>query len=709
MCPRRSVLTIAALVAFFSAALRETASAQSITVTPANPSIVLGQTQQFTVPELSVATDVQAGDYHACIVLVSGEARCSGANSVGQLGNGALTDSASPVAVVSVSQAAGISAGGFHACAVLRNGTVQCWGRNDEGQLGDGSTVSSASPVTVGGITTAIAVAAGYHHTCALLQDGRVKCWGDDSYGELGNGALIDPNFPRGGNSMLHSSFPVTVLGINSAVGITASDGYHSCAVLQSGTVKCWGDNVSGQLGDGSHSRSSVPVTSVGITNAIAVSSGDFHTCALLQDGGVSCWGLNFSGQLGNGTGNDSATPVRVSGLSTAVGVSAGVVHTCASLQNGTVQCWGYNSAGQLGDGTTTSALAPVTVSGITTATGAVAAGNNDSCAVIRGGIVKCWGMNTYGELGNGTTADTPAPTAVVGINATWTASNASVATIDETGLATAVAVGTTTITATFGGASASTTLEVLRLSTLTIVRNGSGSVTSSPAGIDCGPACSTSFDSDTVATLTAVPLDGSLFTGWNGCDAVSNATCTVNMGADKLISVGFLRPALSLSKAGAGRGGVTSSAPGLDCGPSFDACGTSFDAGTVLTLTATPIYGSDFDHWTGCDPNGRFCGLTMDGSKPVVAAFKLSRFVLTIDKPGLGTGTVTASGGISCGATCAAPYDYGTVVTLTATPGVGSIFKGWSGCDTASEQTCTVAIGADTWVSANFLGVPLP
>ncbi|HXD75609.1 MAG TPA: Ig-like domain-containing protein [Vicinamibacterales bacterium] len=701
---------MATVAALFSPAARDDAAAQSITIDPPNPSITLGQTQQFTAPGISNAVDIQAGDYHACIVLQDGEARCSGDNNAGQLGNGSLVNSASPVAVASVSQAAGVSSGGFHSCAVLRDGTVRCWGRNDEGQLGDGSVTSSTTPVAVAGISTAIAVAAGYHHTCALLQDGRVKCWGDDSYGELGDGALIDQNFPRGGQSVLHSSVPVTVIGIDNAVSVTASDGYHSCAALQDGTVRCWGDNTSGQLGDGRHTRSSVPVGAVGIGTAVAVSSGDFHTCALLQGGGVACWGLNYSGQLGDGTGTDSATPVGVSGISTAVGISVGVLHTCAVLQNGTARCWGYNSNGQLGDGTTTNALAPVTVGGITTGTGAIAAGNNDSCAVLRGGVVKCWGMNTYGELGIGTTADASSPASVVGINATWTSSDPGVATIDDTGLATSVAIGHATITATFGAASGSTTLDVLTLSNLTIVRNGNGTVTSTPAGIDCGPACSTSFDSTITATLTAVPLDGALFAGWNGCDAASGSTCTVAMSADRLITAAFSRPTLTLTKSGPGRGSVTSSTPGLDCGEAFDTCTSSFDAGTALTLTATPAYGSDFDHWTACDPNGRFCSLTMDASKPAGATFTLSKFVLTVDKPGVGTGTVTASSGaIDCGDTCAAPYDYGTVVTLTATPGLGSVFNRWAGCDSVSDQTCTVTIGADTWVSANFLGVPMP
>src|SRR5204863_1826609 len=131
--------------------------------------------------------------------------------------------------------------------------------------LGDGTTNPSTTPVTVVGITNAIAVGAGYHHSCALLEDGRVQCWGDNTYGQLGNGAAINPNTPRGAASTLHSSVPVTVVGITTAVSVTASDGYHSCAVLQDGTVKCWGDNVSGQLGNGTRNGTSTPATVVGL------------------------------------------------------------------------------------------------------------------------------------------------------------------------------------------------------------------------------------------------------------------------------------------------------------------------------------------------------------------------------------------------------------------------------------------------------------
>jgi alpha-tubulin suppressor-like RCC1 family protein len=687
------------------------AASQSLAVSPATASISVGQTQQFTSPDVSPAMRIEAGDYHVCLVRQNGEVRCSGNNNSGQLGDGTRNDSSTPVAVALATPAVGVSAGGFHSCAALQNGTAMCWGRNDEGQLGDGTTTSSATPVQVNGITNAVAIAAGYHHSCALLQDGTVRCWGDNSYGELGDGALIDPNFPRGGASSIHSSFPVPVFGIHTAIAVTASDGYHSCAVLQDGTARCWGDNVSGQLGDGTRQRSSRPVSVSGLSNAATVSSGDFHTCALLQDGGIKCWGLNWSGQLGDGTQNDSNTPVAVSGVNTAIAVSVGVIHTCAVLQDGSAWCWGNNASGQMGDGTTQDRHGATAVNGVANAIAAVAAGNNDSCAVLVGGAVKCWGMNTYGELGIGSTTDVHQATPVLGISATWTSNDPAVATVDGTGLVTGVGAGVATITAESNGRFGSATVTVGSLPTLSVTLDGEGTITSSPTGIDCGANCTAPYQANTLVTLTATPASGASLISWFGCDTVSGTTCSVTMNHERTITSTFRKPTLTLTKPGTGRGYVLSSDGAIDCGPGVSACMTSYDAGASVSLAASASEGSRFDGWTGCDStNGNFCALTMTASKPVTATFTVLRFVLTVDKPGVGSGTVTSTtGAIDCGSRCSAPFDYNTVVTLNATPALGSLFVGWSGCDAVSGASCTVAVRSAATVSANFVGVPVP
>jgi hypothetical protein len=179
---------------------------------------------------------------------------------------------------------------------------------------------------------------------------------------------------------------------------------------------------------------------------------------------------------------------------------------------------------------------------------------------------------------------------------------------------------------------------------------------------------------------------------------------------ANRTITATFFVPTLTVTKSGDGKGSVTSSVAGLTCGPNDAVCVASYSVGTALNLTATPASGSRFDNWSGCDStNAAVCSLTMNASRSVVVAFR-QQFILTVSKTGMGGGTVTSSpGGINCGSTCSAVYDSDTVVTLTATPAMLSVFNGWTGCDTVSGASCTVRMSAAKSVAADFLGVPLP
>jgi alpha-tubulin suppressor-like RCC1 family protein len=248
-----------------------------------------------------------------------------------------------------------------------------------------------------------VAISAGSSHSCALLEDGTARCWGNNEYGRLGDGTT---------NS---SSTPVAVSGLSGAVAISAGS-HHTCALLGDGTAQCWGDNPFGQLGDGTTADSSTPVAVSGLSGAVAIAAGSHHTCALLGDGTAQCWGYNGSGQLGDGTTADSSTPVAVSGLSGAVTISADSWHTCALLGDGTARCWGNNYYGQLGDGTTVNRSSPVAVSGISGAV-TISAGIWHTCALLGNGAARCWGWNSDGELGDGTTADSSTPVAVSGLS----------------------------------------------------------------------------------------------------------------------------------------------------------------------------------------------------------------------------------------------------------------------------------------------------
>jgi alpha-tubulin suppressor-like RCC1 family protein len=589
-------------------------AAPVMTVAPTNPTLYVGQTQQFTASGADTPGAVSAGGEFTCVGLPDGTVQCAGRNQFGQLANGTLNNS-SVLVVSDITAVARVAAGDEFACALLGDGTARCWGLGESGQRGDGTlTQMSTVPVAVSGLASAAAVTAGYNHACALIADGSMRCWGGNVYGQIGN-----PSTGQAG-----SPVPVVVSGITGATAITAG-AYHTCAVLGDSTLRCWGQNDLGQLGDGTLTSSSAPVTVRGITGATGVRGGGSHTCALLVDGTVQCWGSNYQGQLGDGTTTSSSTPVRVAGITGAVAIAAGWQHTCAVLRDGTVQCWGDNAFGQLGDGTMRNSSTPVPVTGIAGAVGVTSGWWHHSCALLGDGQVRCWGVNDWGQLGNGTTTSSSTPVPMTGTGLTWSSSNTGVATVNETGLTTAVGRGTTTITATdpFGN-SGSTTVTVRQLLTLAVIKQGDGlgSVTSNPAGITCGSACSASFTSDRPVTLTATPGPDSIFTGWTGCDSVSGTTCTVTMGAAQTVTAIFMlqRFTLTVSDTGIGKGTVTSSPAGINCGT---ACASDYVINTAVTLTATPNLTSLFTGWTGCDSvSGATCTVTMGSARSVAASF---------------------------------------------------------------------------------------
>ena len=452
---------------------------------------------------------IDAGTFHACVVLSDGTVRCWGRNTYGQLGDSTSTNSTTPVSVSGISAATAIAGGGSaitgdaaHTCALLSGGTVRCWGLNNVGQLGNGTNTDASTPVQVSGISTATAIATGGAHTCVVLSDGTARCWGlNNTYGQLGD------------ETTTNRSTPVQVKGIGGATAITAGS-HHTCALLSRGEVWCWGRQDSGQLGNGVFRNQRAPfdaqlkpVQVVGINTATAIVAGDVHTCALLSDGTVWCWGSNFAGGLGDGTTTSFATPVQVSGITTAKAIAAGTYHTCAMLSDSSMRCWGGNYFGALGNGTTgngtdaANTTTPVSVSGISTGT-APTAGGLYTCATLSDGTARCWGSNFYGQLGNGTNTDASTPVQVSGI---------STATVQ-------VPVTSGTI--------------------LSITKRGEGTVTSSPAGINCGPDCSEPYASGTVVTLTPTPAAGWRFDRWRG-----DADCTdgvVTMNANKTCTAEF-------------------------------------------------------------------------------------------------------------------------------------------------------------------------
>jgi alpha-tubulin suppressor-like RCC1 family protein len=323
---------------------------------------------------------VSAGISHALALLNDGTVKAWGANEDGQLGIGNDSGpetcsfepcSTKPVSVSGLSGVTAVSGGGAHNLALLSDGTVMAWGGNGSGELGTGTTggpetcgrfpfeeACSTSPVAVSGLSEVVALSAGAVHSLALLSNGTVMAWGDNENGQLGDG------------SFENRDTPVHVSGLSGVIAISA--GYrHSLALLSSGAVVAWGEGTSGQLGNGANADSDVPVAVSGLSSGVtAVSGGGFHSLALLSDGTIRSWGLNGNGQLGNGTLTSSNVPVTVSGLSGVAAIAAGQAHNVALLSDRSLSSWGWNNEGQLGNGSIGEAQpapAPVTgASGVT-------------------------------------------------------------------------------------------------------------------------------------------------------------------------------------------------------------------------------------------------------------------------------------------------------------------------------------------------------
>ncbi len=388
-----------------------------------------------------VATSIAVGAQHACALMTDGAVWCWGFGEYGALGYVPPTRCSEsgidwPCGYVArvvpgVAGATAIAAGGGHVCALVTGGQVECWGEDDAGQLGPMSASTCGQSNAAGyplrpcsvtsldvGVSGAVEIAAGGASTCARLGDGRVRCWGDDTYGQLGAGA------PGGGGKSAPT--PTKVSGLDGVVQL-ALGGRHACARRIDGSVWCWGDDLTGQLGGGTTAAlARTPVRVPGIDDAIGVTAGLDHTCVLRASGDVVCFGDDEQGQLARGAspsggGSWSATPVAIPVTGTAIAVASGpgASHTCAVRGDGTLACFGANESGELGwPSGTCPTTAPCDVGASTPPdpreAAEVAAGNAYTCLRTKAGAVSCWGYGESGQLGDGKHLSANRPQAVV-------------------------------------------------------------------------------------------------------------------------------------------------------------------------------------------------------------------------------------------------------------------------------------------------------
>lgn len=371
---------------------------------------------------------VSASVDRTCAVKSPGTVSCWGSGAFGYLGYESLDDVGDDELPGSVGDVhiggtvTQLSVGYDHTCALLDTARVRCWGDGSFGQLGYGNTDNVGlenTPADAGDVplgANALQIAAGDGFTCALLVGGGVRCWGDGSFGHLGYGNTDDIGDERTPDS-------VGNLNLGGAATAIAVGAEHACALLAGGTVRCWGHNFAGELGYGvleDVGDNEVPATFAAVNvggTVTQISAGEFHTCALLSTGAVRCWGAGDFGELGYGNLNDvgdneqpaTVTTVNVGGR--VAEISAGSEHTCALLDTGNVRCWGSGTHGELGygnlndvgDNETPAAAGDIALGGTALH---ITAGGEHSCALMTTGDVRCWGRGSSGQLGYGNEAD---------------------------------------------------------------------------------------------------------------------------------------------------------------------------------------------------------------------------------------------------------------------------------------------------------------
>lgn len=353
-----------------------------------------------------VVPRVAGGGAHTCVLQHTGGVLCWGQDAMGAVGDGEDLEGAKVTPRQPIGLTKGIirlAAGNSHTCAVSEKGDVLCWGWNGYGQLGNQTLENAHAPVAVSALAEpAVSIAAGRHHTCALLASGTVACWGDNTRGQLGqNVDVVDAA----------SVEPRAVVGLNSQAKEICAGGFYTCALLRDGAVSCWGtlqesDAEQPDTDPATVQKPAAVVTRPPVGQAKGLSCGRWHRCVVTTAGDVYCWGYSSDyGQLGGtSSAKTLAESVAVALERPAVAVAAGAEGTCALLDDGQVACWGSNNYGQIGAGIDAETIhaTPVATAGLNGSIVAVGGGYWHFCAIDSAGDVYCWGRDDEGQIGDG-------------------------------------------------------------------------------------------------------------------------------------------------------------------------------------------------------------------------------------------------------------------------------------------------------------------